>query len=106
MKRKGLALIAGCLALIVSAHTATAQMNRNCGTRDHVVTRLADKYGETRRSMGLGANNQIVEIFASDETGTWTITVTMPTGMTCLVASGQAFEAVEDDVTPTKGTSL
>ena len=34
----------------------------------------------------------LVETFASAETGTWTITVTMPTGVTCLVASGQAFE--------------
>ncbi|MGB0658681.1 MAG: hypothetical protein ACPGNV_00790 [Mangrovicoccus sp.] len=42
--------------------------------------------------MGLGANNSVVEIFASDKTGTWTITVTMPNGTTCLIASGQAFE--------------
>ncbi len=51
--------------------------------------------------MGLGANNAVVEVFASAETGSWTITVTSVRGLTCLVASGQAFEdlaeALPDD---------
>jgi hypothetical protein len=61
-----------------------------------VIDRLASAYGETRQSIGLGANNQVVEVFASAETGTWTITVTNPNGLTCLVASGQAYEAVAE----------
>ncbi len=65
-----------------------------CGARQAVVDRLANAYGETVQSMGLGSNNGIVEVYASPETGTWTITVTMPNGMTCLVASGQAFEDI------------
>jgi hypothetical protein len=51
--------------------------------------------------MGLGANNAVVEVFASEETGTWTITVTMPSGLTCLVASGQSFETLAEAL-PTK----
>ena len=85
------ALVAG-LGLIVVTTSFAAAQNRNCAPRDAVLGRLADGYGETRQSMGLGANNQVVEVFASDDTGTWTITVTMPNGLTCLVASGQAFE--------------
>lgn len=65
-----------------------------CAARQAVVDRLANAYGETVQSMGLGANNGIVEVFASAQTGTWTITVTMPNGMTCLVASGLAFEDI------------
>ena len=61
-----------------------------------MVDRLADRYGESRQSIGLGANNAVVEVFASSETGTWTITVTTPQGLTCLVASGQAFEALAE----------
>ena len=67
-----------------------------------VVARLAEGYGETRQSMGLGANNAVVEVFASQETGSWTITLTMPGGPTCLVASGQAFETVVEAL-PAKG---
>ncbi|MEB8388649.1 hypothetical protein OO012_15585 [Rhodobacteraceae bacterium KMM 6894] len=67
-----------------------------CAPRAIVVERLATKYGETRHSIGLGDNNAVVEVFASPSSGSWTITVTSATGMTCLVASGQAFETLAD----------
>ena len=92
MKAALTALVAASGLIALTAGMATAQNARNCAPREAVVDRLASGYGETRQSMGLGANNQVVEIFASTETGTWTITVTMPNGLTCLVASGQAFE--------------
>ena len=81
---------------------ANAQNARHCAPRDKVVDRLAAGYGETRQSMGLGANNAVIEVFASDETGTWTITVTMASGLTCIVASGQAYETLAE-VLPAKG---
>ncbi len=90
------AVAATCGLTILTAGLASAQQQRNCGPRDLVVARLAEGYGETRQSMGLGANNAVIEVFASDESGTWTITVTTPNGMTCLVASGQAFEALAE----------
>ncbi|MEO0401241.1 MAG: hypothetical protein AAF214_02595 [Pseudomonadota bacterium] len=84
------------VAVVMNTGAAFAQQTRNCGPRDLVVNRLAEGYGETRQSMGLGANNAVIEVFASDESGTWTITVTTPNGMTCLVASGQAFEELAE----------
>lgn len=90
-------LLFGTLAFAaLAAAGAEAQTARNCAERASVVERLAEGYGETRQSIGLGANNSIVEVFASIETGTWTITVTTPAGMTCLVATGQAFEATDE----------
>ncbi|MEM6637147.1 MAG: hypothetical protein AAF667_14795 [Pseudomonadota bacterium] len=80
--------------------TAGEAQARNCGPRDTVVERLTNGYGETRQSIGIGANNSVIEVFASAETGTWTITVTMPTGQTCLVASGEAFELLDEELTP------
>jgi hypothetical protein len=80
------------LVMAIGAAPVVAQQRNNCAPRESVIDRLADGFGETRQSVGLGANNVVVETFASSETGTWTITVTMPTGLTCLVASGQAFE--------------
>jgi hypothetical protein len=73
-----------------------------CGARDEVVAQLAAGYGETRRSMGLAANSAVIEVYASEATGTWTITVTLPSGMTCLVASGEGFETMADKL-PAKG---
>ena len=96
MKATLKALVAASGLIALTAGTASAQNMRNCAPRDAVVDRLASGYGEARQSMGLGANNQVVEVFASAETGTWTITVTMPNGLTCLVASGQAFEELAE----------
>jgi hypothetical protein len=46
--------------------------------------------------------NQMMELFAADDTRTWTILVTLPDGQSCLVASGSNFEAVSDQL-PAKG---
>ncbi len=67
-----------------------------CAPRDAVLQKLTDKYGETRQSIGLNGNDALVEVFASDETGSWTITVTSVAGVTCLIASGQAFETLAE----------
>ncbi|SEM01183.1 hypothetical protein SAMN05443999_11140 [Roseovarius azorensis] len=88
-------LMAALAALTLLTGPALAQ-SRNCAPRETVVQRLAEGYGETRRSMGLGANNAVIEVFASETSGSWTITVTGTNGMTCLVASGQAFETMTD----------
>ncbi len=76
---------------------ASAQSSQ-CAPREMVVQRLNEAYGETRRSMGLGANNAVVEVFASATSGSWTITVTGTNGITCLIAAGQAFETVADSL--------
>lgn len=83
-------------ALLIAA-PAFAQ-SRNCGPRDAVVGRLAEVYGETRQSIGISANNTVVEVFASEETGTWTITVSNTAGVTCLAASGQSFESLSEEL--------
>ena len=91
------------IALLVTLMSSIthAQTNRNCAERDQVINRLAEGYGETRQSIGLGANNSVVEVFASEETGSWTITVTSAAGITCLVATGQAFETTKEVLEPT-----
>ncbi|WP_435259992.1 hypothetical protein ACSBLW_09635 [Thioclava sp. FR2] len=50
----------------------------------------------------MAANHGVIEVFASVETGSWTITITMADGMTCLVASGENYEDVTEKL-PKKG---
>ncbi|MEI4197400.1 hypothetical protein V8359_16505 [Roseovarius sp. E0-M6] len=88
-------MMIGAAALAILSGPLSAQ-GRNCAPRDVVVERLASAYGESRQSMGLGANNAVIEVFASATSGTWTITVTNVRGVTCLVASGQAFEQLAE----------
>lgn len=67
-----------------------------CAPRDAIVTALTQQYGETRRGIGMAGNSQVMELFASAESGSWTITVTLPDGRMCLVATGQSFEALSE----------
>jgi hypothetical protein len=92
-------LLASALAVLFTM-PATAEQNRNCAPRDTVVDRLASTYGETRQSIGLGERGMVIETFASSDTGTWTITVTTPNGLTCLVASGQSWEELSEALPP------
>ncbi|RDC72265.1 hypothetical protein DLJ49_11555 [Rhodovulum sp. 12E13] len=87
-------------ALLAAASVEAQQTPRTCGQRDAIVKQLAEAYGESRQSIGLRSDNAVMEVFASEETGTWTITVTMPSGMMCLVASGRAFETLEETLGP------
>ena len=67
----------------------------NCATHDVVLERLADGWGERVVAMGLSSTESLVEIWANIDTGSWSVTVTMPAGPTCLVASGQGFELAQ-----------
>jgi NADH:ubiquinone oxidoreductase subunit F (NADH-binding) len=65
-----------------------------CGERKAVVAQLEGKYGETRRSIGVHEQRGVVEVYASDTTGTWTILVTNTEGKSCLMAAGEGFESL------------
>lgn len=88
------------VAATTLAPFAAAAQSQNCGNRDAVVEGLASRYGESRQSIGMAPEGRVVEVFASLQTGTWTITVTLPNGITCLVASGQSYENVDEPVAP------
>ena len=94
-------LSALCLAAALTQGPAPAAAQaRQCDSRDKVLGLLAEKYGETRQSIGLTTQGTVVETFASSETGTWTVTVTHPDGRMCLIASGDAFENLSEALPP------
>ncbi len=89
-----LVVLVATVGLVVRAIPAAAQGLPQCGPWDAIVKRLTEQYTETQRFVGLVANNNLMEVYASD-TGSWTITISTPQGITCLVASGTGFEAMQ-----------
>ncbi|NRB00326.1 MAG: hypothetical protein HRU32_10975 [Rhodobacteraceae bacterium] len=71
---------------LVAASSSTAQMA--CADREKVIERLSSKYGESFSGGGLQNPTKIFEVWASEEDGTWTILMTRPDGMSCVMASG------------------
>ncbi len=86
--------------LTLGAQMADAETAQNCAPRAVVLERLAERFDETRQAIGLGTQGAVVEVFASDASGSWTITVTFPNGATCLVASGHAYEQIAEALPP------
>jgi hypothetical protein len=91
MKRIFYVLSLGIGAMLLATTHAFAQQS-HCADHASVVAQLAEGYGESRQAIGLSSTNHVLEVFASPETGSWTITLTQPGGPTCFVAAGQGFE--------------
>ncbi len=70
----------------------------NCAERGLIVGQLAEKYGESRRMIALTFARQVIELFAAPETGSWTLTITFPSGETCLIGAGDMIELGPDMV--------
>ncbi len=87
-------LILGIVFFLMWANAVEAQSN--CFTHDRMVYILADSYGESRQSIALDARGRVVETFANRETGTWTVVMTAPGTPSCIVASGQAYQYVDE----------
>ena len=94
LKHASLAAMAAAVAAAAGG-PATAQPQMVCGERDAIVAQLERKYGETRRSVGLQQGRALVEVYASEKTGSWTILVTDTAGKSCLMATGEAFETLK-----------
>jgi hypothetical protein len=90
-----------CLAATMAAFSSAAQADHlACGSRDDVLAQLAAKFKEAPIAAGLANNGGIVEVVRSINGATWTITVTMPNGVTCLVAAGEGWKDLKDVVFP------
>lgn len=58
---------------------------------DHavVVDRLGKIYEEAPRELGITSEGAVVELFIAEDGRTWTIVVTLPNGMSSIIASGE-----------------
>ncbi len=79
---------------LLTVHSAAAANRPTCDRRDEVLRHLEGAYSETPVAIGLASNGGIVEVLTDGTGSTWTIIVTMPSGMSCLVAAGEDWEAV------------
>ena len=64
----------------------------HCALRNSVTTGLSQKYKEQLVAGGLQDSQHLLEVWASSETGTFTIIMTLPNGTSCIVASGTDFQ--------------
>lgn len=61
-----------------------------CKARDSLITQLEQKYGEVPVATGV-ADGALIELLTAKDGMTWTIILTSPKGMSCLIASGDGW---------------
>jgi hypothetical protein len=92
---KSMTMLAALAALGVSAVPANSlAQQRACGPRADLVAHLADKYREAPIAIARTDDGQVIEVFASPQGETWSVVVTTAIGVSCLVVSGQDWQAI------------
>lgn len=72
------------------AQSPTPVAGGMCGERGALVGLLKQQFGEEQEDAKLQSEQALVELFASEK-GTWSILLSSPNGMSCVVAAGKGL---------------
>ena len=93
-------LLTNALALTALLTPHSVQAQSTCGSRDYIIRTFISLHGETQVGLGLAGPSTVVELWASNETNTWTITQTSLNGITCIVSAGSDWQSNITNSTP------
>ncbi len=85
-------------ALVLVSVSASAQAAPQCNSRETVLELLSEKYSEAPVAVGVANNGGLVEVLSTGDGETWSIIITSPKGMSCLVAAGEGWRVFEDQI--------
>ena len=85
-------LTAAAAAFFMLAGPAVAQLV--CNERAKLLELLAKRYQEAPIAAGVTNTGGLVEILTDPKGHTWTIIVTSPQGISCLVAAGEDWRGI------------
>ncbi|MEM7173287.1 MAG: hypothetical protein AAF530_24200 [Pseudomonadota bacterium] len=80
-------------ALLLLAALSRAQAQPACDERHRVVDQLERAYGESLIATGITGAGSLVEVYAARAGETWSILITRPGRLTCLVSAGEGWRA-------------
>ena len=84
------------LTLLVAVKSPAAAQSA-CASHAE-VTLLGSVHSEAQVSIGLMRNGGVVEVFSTGDGASWTMVMTTTDGVSCVVASGEAWEQFEPAV--------
>ncbi len=88
------ALLLGAVA--ISSPAAAEQPPAACGPHTEVIKALGDKFHETQSATALTSAGTLLEVLTASDGSTWTIIVSRPDGLSCVVAAGQNWQDKAD----------
>ena len=60
--------------------------------REAMLRHLEMRYSEVPAAVGMANNGNLVELLLAPDGLTWTIVLTLPRGVSCLIASGEDWQ--------------
>ena len=91
-----LGMVLGLLGMgFIFCNVAYGQQSPMCNKRDIVLELLAKKYNEAPVAAGITNAGTLIEVLTTEKGETWSILVTKPNGISCLVSSGEGWMAVK-----------
>lgn len=93
---RNLTAIAALIAIlsIGSATAASAQQQAQCQERSRLMELLANKYQERPVAMGVTHTGGLIEVLTDNKGRNWTIIITTPQGLSCLIAAGEGWRGI------------
>lgn len=93
-------LILSIFALIFIS-PALAASSPQCDERGKIIEYMEKKYKETTIAAGVTSGGGLVEVLSTADGGTWTIIITSPQGMSCLMSAGEGWRVQKSKLQPT-----
>ncbi len=84
-------LITASVLLGIATASLPAQAQTLCNTRTNIVAQLTEKYGEISNGIGVQSATQVIEVWSSQKTGSWTIIASRADGISCVLATGASW---------------
>ena len=93
------------IAVTGSMATAAAAQQTKCAPREDVLKHLATNYSEQPAAVAVTQQGALMEVLTSAD-GTWTALISMPNGMSCLLAAGEGWRSLPQEALDDRLTAL
>ena len=77
---------------VMALFATQSQAEVTCVDRDEGINTLEGEHGEYRQIIGLDSRDVVIEVWANQATGTFTITLTGTGGQMCQIMSGAGYQ--------------
>jgi hypothetical protein len=85
-------LAAGCILLPTTAALGQGPP-QSCYPRDYLLSLLQEQFGEVPVGAGV-TGGKLVELLTSEDGISWTIILTSPNGISCMITGGEAWRVL------------
>ena len=89
-----LARVCVAAALLAAIPWPAAAHPLPCSPREDVLAQLERKFGERPVAIGIANTGGLLELVATPSGSTWTVIVSTPQGISCLLAAGQNWQDI------------